>query len=289
MPVLHTLAAILPGIVLMSVAWRGSLFRGRPVRGVTWRQATLCFALSMSLAAMVAGYLNSIGGFAATVLLLVHNGAFVDVASSDRMWEIIADSNFILSDTEQWIANIVAIAIIPPLVEEFFKGLGVRFMLRRNSTRAQAFALGAAAGAGFGFLEALIYGLGGISDDLAAWWEIMLIRGGSTSLHVLQTGLVGVGWWYWTIARRKSVALGLLGIAVVSHAVWNGVAVTLISQILWLETLSSRSIEVVAYGSAGGLASAFIIAIPMVARRLRDPEPATVAGTPLASMTPWIG
>ena len=41
MPPLHVLAATLPGLTFVALAGRGSLGRGRPVRGVTWRQITL--------------------------------------------------------------------------------------------------------------------------------------------------------------------------------------------------------------------------------------------------------
>jgi RsiW-degrading membrane proteinase PrsW (M82 family) len=161
-------------------------------------------------------------------------------------------------------------------------------MMRANTTRAQAYLLGAAAGAGFGFIEAMLYGLGGISEDLADWWQIMLLRGGSTSLHVLCTGLVGVAWWYWSRARRPALALGLFAIAVALHALWNAFFTVIDSRIWGLDTLSEDALAVIAYVAVSVASAAFIVAIPVVARRLRDPLPPPVAGTPLAAMTPWF-
>jgi RsiW-degrading membrane proteinase PrsW (M82 family) len=288
MPVLHVLAAALPGLTYACLAWRGSLLRGLPVRWLTWRQATLAFGLSLGFSAMIAGNVNSLAGLAATVLLLVHNGAFKDALDSHDVFQRIGDAKVILSGNEQWAANLLAIAFAPPFIEEFLKGLSVRFVMRPNFTRAQAFATGAMAGAGFGFLEAMMYGLAGINHDLGSWWLIMLVRAGSTSTHVLNTALVGLAWWYWSIARRNRVAVGLFALAVLDHALWNGFSVTLYSQIWFLDTLSNHALEVAAYSIIAVWSCGIIVAIPAIARRLRDAVPPPVEGTPLASMAPWI-
>lgn len=293
MPFLHTLGAVLPGVAYVAFAARGSALRGVRVRGLTWRQVTLAWGLAIAIGAMSAGFVNSVGGLGVTVLMLVQNGAFEGVhsVSSDfayDVFDVISDADYILSNREQWVANIIAIAIIPPLGEEFLKGLGVRFLMRRNTTRAQAFALGAAAGAGFGFVEALLYGAGVTINDLGDWWLIMVIRAGSSSLHCLNTGLVGLAWWHWSIARRHRTALALFGTAVLYHGLWNGLSVTLDSEIFWLDTLQDSTIEKIAYAFVAVCAAALIVAIPIVARILREPQPPSVAGTPLASMTPWV-
>ena len=295
MPLLHTLAAILPGVAYLAFAGRGSMLFGRVVRGLTWRQVTLAWALAIAVGVTFAGALESIGGLWVTVLLLARDGAFEGVTAigSDSpfgydVFDVISDADYLLSDREQWMANIIAIAVIPPLFEEFLKGLNVRFLMLRTTTRGQAFMLGAAAGAGFGFVEALLYGAGGISDDLGFWWIIMLIRAGSTSLHSLNTGLVGLAWWYWSIGRRAGPAAGLFGLAVLLHAIWNGFAVTLTSELPWVGTLEDRTIERVVYGFVAVIGLAFVAAIPLVARWLREPPPPPVETTPLGAMAPWI-
>lgn len=289
MPFLHVAAAALPGIALAAMAGRGSLTQGRPVRGVTWRQLTLAVAISMTVATSIALYVESIGSLYAVVLLLVHNGAFEFAQGSDGFWDQVYDSDIILTQNEQFIAGLIAAAVLAPIVEEFAKSLGVRFVMRANTTRAQAFLLGAYAGAGFGFLEALLYGLAGIQDDLGGWWAIMLLRGGSTSLHVICTGLGGLAWWYWSTARRHGLAFALISIAVLIHAGWNGAFTAIDSRILGLDTLEDRTIEIIAYSVVGVVSAMMIAAIPLVARRIRDVPAAPVAGTPLASMRPWVG
>jgi hypothetical protein len=180
-----------------------------------------------------------------------------------------------------------AAGLAPPR-REFGKGLGVQFMMRGPLTRAGVFALGAAAGAGFGFLEALLYGVAAIEEGLGHWWEIMLVRGGSSSLHVLATGLVGLAWWHWSVARRPATSWRLFGLAVLLHALWNAFAVTLFSKIFGLDTLSDRTIAITAYSVVAVVSVAFIVAIAAVARRIRDVPEAPAEGTPLAGMSPWL-
>jgi hypothetical protein len=134
----------------------------------------------------------------------------------------------------------------------------------------------------------MLYGFAAISDDLGFWWAIMLVRGGSSSLHVICTGLAGVGWWYWSRARRHRVAISLFSAAVLIHAGWNAFATVLESRIFGLDTIDNTLLDIAAYGIIAAFSILMIAAIPLVARRLREYTP-TVEGTPLASMAPWLG
>ena len=288
MPVLHVLAAFLPGLTFAMLASRGSLIGGVRVRHLSWRQWTLAIALSMSVATAIAIYVESIGSAGAVVVLLVHSGAFEFARNWNGVTSTIGDADFILSRNEQFVAGLITACVLAPLSEEFGKSLSTRFMLRPMSTRAQAFALGGAAGAGFGFIEAMLYGLSGIQDDLGDWWLIMVLRGGSTSLHVMCAGLTGLAWWYWSIARRRRPAILLFATAVLFHASWNAAFTVIDSRIFGLETLSHGTLEKIAYAVVAIVSGAFIVAIPIVARRVREDAPGTVEGTPLAVMSPWL-
>jgi protease prsW family protein len=289
MPPLHAAAAALPGLTFVALAGRGSPFRGAPVRGLTWRQLTLAAGLSMSVATSIALYVEGLGSVVAILLLLVHNGAFEFAANSGEVFDILDAADFLLTENEQFAAGLIIAAVLAPVSEEFGKSLSVRFLMRATSTRAQCFLLGAAAGAAFGFLEAMLYGVSGIEEDLADWWQIMLIRGGSSSLHVICSGLAGIGWWYWSVARRHRPALALFAGAVLIHAGWNAFATVLDSRIFVLDTLSNHTLEVLAYSIVAVISTAMIVAIPLVARRLRDAPPAPIGDTALAGMQAWLG
>ena len=134
------------------------------------------------------------------------------------------------------------------------------------------------AGAGFGFLEAMLYGVGGVHQSgTGTWWVIMLVRTGSTSLHVLNTSLVGLAWWYASFGREKRRGWLLFGLAVALHALWNGFAIVLDSRILGLETVSHEILTFVAYGVVAVLSVSFMTAIPLIARRLRESQDAPLA------------
>ena len=272
MPLLHVLAAALPGITLVGLAARGSVLSGRPVLGLTWRQVTLAAAISMTVATTIAVYVESLGSFGAVVLLLVHNGAFESARNSHDFWQAVGHSDIILTRNEQFFANLITASLVAPVIEELGKGLGARFMMRSTTTRSQAFVLGAAAGAGFGFLEAMLYGVGGVHQSgPGTWWAIMLVRGGSTSLHVLNTGLVGLAWWYASFGRAKRRGWLLFALAVALHALWNGFAIVLDSRIFGLDTVSHETLTMIAYGIVGVLSLCFISVIPLIARHVREP------------------
>lgn len=288
MPILHVLAAVLPGLTLAAMAVRGSPLRGDAIGGLTWRQVTLAAGISMGVATVIAVYVEAIGSYYGIILLLVHNGAFPDVTSFAGFNDIVANADIILTDNEQFVAGLITAALLAPLIEEFAKSLGARFTMSPWTTRAQAFVLGAYAGAAFGFVEALSYGLIGISDDLADWWQIMLLRGGSTSLHVLCSGVAGAGWWYWTRASRHRTAVALWTISVLIHAGWNGFFTAIDSRVFVLDTLSNRTLEIIAYGVVIAVSLMMIVAIPLVSRRLRDDPLPPPDDTPLGAMTPWL-
>jgi hypothetical protein len=288
MPVLHTIAAAMPGLAMASVAARGALWGGSPVVGVSWRQVQVAMAITMTLAVWIALYIEGFGSLYALVLLMVHNGAFKFAADSADALDIFGDSNDYLGQWELYFANLITAALLAPLAEEFAKSLGPRIMMRANTTRAQMFMMGAYAGAAFGFLEALLYGVAGIADgNLDGWWSIMLIRGGSTSGHVLWTGIGALSWWYWSRAKRHDVAAALMGAAMFGHAFWNGFAVTIDSRIFGLDTLGDDAIEIVAIVVLGAVTALELVAVPVLARMLREPQPPTVEGTPLAGMSAW--
>jgi hypothetical protein len=106
---------------------------------------------------------------------------------------------------------------------------------------------------------------------------------------VFNTSLVGLAWWYWSFGKKPRTGWLLFGAAVLMHAVWNGLLVTLTSRIFGLDTLSERAVEIAAYIIVSGVAVLLVGAIPAIARRLREPLPPPVGGTALAGMTPWLG
>ncbi len=289
-PFLHVTAAAMPGLALVAFAMRGGPLSGAPLRGLSWRQVTLAAAISMTVGVAVATYVEAIGSFLGVILLLVHSGAFASVKDTAQFWQVVRDSRTILSNHEQLVANLITASILAPMIEEFGKGLGVRFMLRPDTTRQQAFVLGAAAGAGFAFLEAMLYGLASVRQDgPASWGVIMLVRGASTSGHVFYTSLVGLGWWYAVRGGRPHYGAALFAAAVCSHAAWNGLATALYSKVLGLDALTNHAVEVIGYMSVALLGAAYAAAVPLIARRLARADRRQPVSRPITELAPWLG
>jgi hypothetical protein len=287
MPVLHTLGAALPGITYAALASRGSLLRGQPVRGISTRHMLLAATLALSVGLTIAVYVELLGSWVALTMILVRSNEFASAESFAHIMDVYDLSNLLLSEKEQLLANLIAAAVLAPLVEEFAKSVGVRFLMRPSITRAHCFLLGASAGAAFGFMEAMLYGAGWVSEEPARWWEGMVVRGGSTSGHVLWTGVCGIAWWYWRSGAHRT-PLALFGLAMFVHGAWNGVFTIIDSRIYILDELSFRTVEIIAYVIVGVWSLLEIAAIPLIARRLREPSPPPVAGTALASLQPWL-
>ena len=90
-------------------------------------------------------------------------------------------------------------------------------------------------------------------------------------MHVLNTGLVGLAWWYASFGRAKRRGWLLFALAVALHALWNGFAIVLDSRIFGLDTVSHETLTMIAYGIVGVLSLCFISVIPLIARHVRGP------------------
>jgi len=105
-----------------------------------------------------------------------------------------------------------------PLVEEFFKPLGMWALGRKQLTPAQGFNLGMVSGAAFALLESLGY-LSAVSGTDWVWTAAG--RVGSGLLHITCSGLVGWGLAEaWRNRRYGRLALGYAA-AVILHGLWN--------------------------------------------------------------------
>jgi hypothetical protein len=117
--------------------------------------------------------------------------------------------------------GLVVVAILVPLIEEFFKPIGVWLLLGTQPTPAQGFAAGVLSGAGFALFENLT--LSASSGE--EWSLVVMARIGTSIIHILTTGLTG-----WALAlawtRGRYLRLGATYLVSVSiHALWNGLVI----------------------------------------------------------------
>jgi hypothetical protein len=241
-PATHVVAALAAGGLLIA------LVAGRPVGSVadgrlTWRSVLLCAAWGAVGATMASAFLEAVADGLISLSFLARSGAFEGVSSAEQFSAVYEHADDYLSRRELLAATLALFSVSPPLVEESMKGLGVRLLGNRALGRYESFVLGVACGAGFGSLEAVLYGASALQEDPGQWWSLMLLRGGATSMHALASGLVGLAVWFAVRRQRRRVLAGIAA-AMLMHGAWNGLSVIAVSDALpLLEDLSDQTVE----------------------------------------------
>lgn len=147
---------------------------------------------------------------------------------------------------------LMAVSVITPFIEEFAKSTATWALFDRLNAPSQGFWVGALSGAGFALFEGLIAS----ADPTAGWGFILLIRGGSSIMHVVASALAGWGIADFRATARMSRLVGGYGMAIFIHATWNAAVVAIGYGGVRL-TLSQTGMDVI------GLATATIGAITL--------------------------
>jgi hypothetical protein len=223
-PPFHVLGAALPPLIVVTFVGRRLTSAAVPVR---WREIVLQTGSGAFLAIFLAfGVEATFGLFTLFVVLLAvaltPNGAAwlqeLTANLQDPSW--IADpvnlSQALLSPPIA-IALVLIFVVIAPLGEELFKPLGVALMSYRRPEAPRAFLWGVAGGAGFAIAE----GLFNAAIALESWSAVALLRVGSTLMHCLGSGLMGLGWYHLLRTRRPWHILGTYAASVGLHILWN--------------------------------------------------------------------
>jgi len=223
-PPFYVLGAALPPLIVTAFVGRRLTSAAVPAH---WREVVLQIGSGAFLATFLAFALEATFGLFSlfAVLLavaLAPNGmAWLQELTAnlqDPSW--IADpvnlSQVLLSPPIA-IALVLILGVIAPLGEELFKSLGVALMSYRRPGAARAFLWGVAGGAGFAIME----GLFSAAVALEGWSVMVLLRVGTTLMHCLGSGLMGLGWYHLLRTRRPWHILGTYAASVGLHVLWN--------------------------------------------------------------------
>jgi hypothetical protein len=204
------LAGIFPALAILALGVRRLRFSRTGAWPTTWRRLVLALVSGATLSIALASLLELVFWL---VLVGVRSGGLLQLlnnptSSNDPLFGIL----------------IVLAAVVAPLVEELVKPLGVLILIRRVSSKAEAFTLGLACGIGFNLIETTGY----ISQGYNDWLNVALGRTGAGLLHGFGAAMMALGWYILTHPqegswrRRSWLALACSGYAVVQHALWNG-------------------------------------------------------------------
>lgn len=240
-PLWHVLGSLLVPLAILS-------FAGRRLPPVSMRTMLAQFtwgglvtiALALVFELVIAGFLLVLGTLGVTALLGLERAmelaTALQAASQDpeRVMELLRGEPIVLV-----VVVVLAVAlfvILVPLLEELLKATGPAILILRRM-RADAAPLpgpvvmwGLVSGAGYAFTETMFNAQTAVPDGAGGapfWVTAMILRAGTSLMHMIATGTVAVAWYELFVGKRRSRFFVLLGAAVAIHAVWNSGAVLL--------------------------------------------------------------
>ncbi|HEX7974681.1 MAG TPA: PrsW family glutamic-type intramembrane protease [Anaerolineales bacterium] len=178
-------------------------------------------------------------------------------------------------------------SVIVPLIEEFFKPIGVWLLVGRDLTPAAGLAAGLMSGAGYALFESLA-----LTSSGGDWALLVVARIGTAVVHITTAGLTG---WALTQAWRQGryVRLAVTYLtAVLIHGLWNGLTLTSVFAGLGAAQASFPQIPLIS--RLGSIAPIGLVLLTLVVfaimlhsnrvmRRTAQPEPASELPGSMAS------
>lgn len=104
-----------------------------------------------------------------------------------------------------------------PMIEETAKAVAVCAIFDHLESQAQGFVAGALSGAGFALVESLLAS----STPDSNWSLSLVVRAGSTMMHIVATSLTGWGIAAFRGGKPAARSLGAYAIAIALHSLWN--------------------------------------------------------------------
>lgn len=237
MPLLSILAVGLP--IWWLIEWGRRGLRTTPLR--TWGvvSTSLLGMVPLVIVLELVGFL-----ILGAILLIWLVGSSPDLLTQIQQWSqdlasgdispeaLLALLQPYLEQPGVVLIGMFVLAVLTPMLEEFFKPLALWFIPGRRLTQAEGFTLGMIAGGIFALVETL-GALSSLSQISEAWLPLVLIRVGSALLHITCSGLTG--WGLAAAWQHKGFlkCIGLVLLAVIFHGAWN-----LMAQLLALQGLA---------------------------------------------------
>jgi hypothetical protein len=115
-------------------------------------------------------------------------------------------------------------SVIGPIVEESAKSLTTWAIFDHLSSPAQGFVIGALSGTGFGLVESLLASI----QPGSSWAVTLMVRGGTTMMHIVTAGLTGWGIATFRVYKRAGWMVALYALAMFLHGIWNASVVVIV-------------------------------------------------------------
>ena len=224
LPFMHVLATGIPILFILWIGLRG-LSLGSPQRlwglfgaGLALGPVLIFVVESLVVVAVVIVvifYVASQPSLVADLSRLVNRLRF----SSPSQEELVQILQPYLTNPAVIFSLFATLSGLVPLIEEILKPFGMVFLIGRSITPEQGFTAGIISGAGYALCESIFR----VGTD-AEWLPISIARAGTGAIHILATGLVGLGLAFaW--GQGRYLRLGVLLVAAMGvHGLWNGMS-----------------------------------------------------------------
>ncbi len=174
---------------------------------------------------------------------------------------------------------------VTPVLEELIKTLPVALLTRREkgASLTRAYLWGLACGAGFAMIEGIGNGGSSLGTASGGWLTGVLSRIPATAMHMVTSGLVGLGWAYAWRGKYGHLGLAYL-LAMGFHSLWNLLAVSLLGGTAFINTSVTpglpEGISLLALLALGIQAISALLLVPLVPLALRRLDPLPPVLTP---------
>ncbi len=274
-PPLYLLAISVPVYFLVRLA-AGGLNAGSRQR--LWGVPATSIALGITLSIIAEGTLVLIGLVGGVVYLGLHPeqltffkqiaGQLTNASSIDSVMNIVEP---FLNNPLIFVLTLSFFSGFTPIIEETAKSIAPWTVFDHLESPAQGFVIGALSGAGFGLVESL---LASATPD-SSWTVTLMIRGGSTMMHILTASLTGWGIASYHTNKSPGRLIGAYGLAIFLHGLWNAAVIMIVFGGLQMSTnvgsLNSIGLILVIFGIS--VLALMCLAIPLtlglINRRLR--------------------
>ena len=227
-PPLYLLAICTPVYFLIRLAG-GGLNAGSRQR--FWGIPAVTIALGTTLSIVAEGTMVIIGLAGVAVYLSLHPEQLSVFRQFTEQFFNTSNLDSALNIAEPWLNNpfVIALALfffsgLTPVIEETAKSIATWSVFDHLDSPAQGFVIGALSGAGFGLVESL---LASATPD-SSWAATLMIRGGSTMMHILTASITGWGIAFFRSHKRISLMIGSYTLAVFLHSLWNAAVIMIV-------------------------------------------------------------
>jgi protease prsW family protein len=288
-PPLYLVAVGVPVYFLLRLV-AGGLRSGSRLRNWGVLSTSIALAMPFSVAAEIG--MIVVGVIGVGVYVGLHPDQYAALQGIAEKLSNITSIEQTLDLIGPWLSNplIIPLALLffsglTPLIEETAKSFAIWTVFDHLDSPAQGFVAGAISGAGFGLIESLMVSA---APD-ANWAATLLVRGGSSMMHIATASLTGWGIATFHLNRRLGWMAATYAAAMFIHSLWNACVVFVVAgslRTMW-QSNTPDLVAILLILLGGGTLLVMCLALPVILAginwRLRAAIPAPLPALPPVS------